>query len=356
MKQERNPVWIGLGLGAVVAVIVWLFPRVQEELAPAPVRAWVAVEVADEGVAEVGWRRLERGTPFTLHAVLEARDRKGQTVYYTEAPGLRLAGEEVPASSLRAWDRRRQPKILWFTVEAGYAFREIKSQAQITRFDLTEAYRPGWPQVWAIPGQLTPAWVEDPRSIYGVDAEPFGTQRFHVRIEVYGDDEALLPEARFKSWGAEDLPENLADFPTVTAHVPGRLQTASEIFGLPQLEPPAGGTATLKGLEDLSRDRLAFSRLTVLAETLKTAGTDPGRVDWQPLDLSSAPPWGSVVESGDLLQVIDRLVILFDDRGEPGVLDDEDLCFDFAKGAAVRPLGQIFGGDGEVSWASLSNP
>ncbi len=356
MNHERNPVWIVLGIAAVVAGALWLYPRVQEELAPEPVRAWVAIEVADEGFAEVGWRRLERGTPFTLHAVLEARDRQGAPVYYTEARGLRLGGEVIPSSALRSWDRRRPPKILWFTVEAGYAFRETQSQDQIANFDLTEAYRPEWPRAWSIPGQLLPSWVQNPQSIYGVGGKPLGTQRFHVRIEVYEDDKALLPEARFKSWGAESLPDKLEEFPAVTVHVPGKLQAASEIFGLPQLEVPAGQGGLPVGLVDLSRNRLAFSRLTVLAETLEATGTDPSRLEWRPLELGSAPAWGSVVDSGDLFQVGERLVILFEDRGEPGVLDGEDLCFDFAKGAAIRPLGQIFGGDGEVRWASLSTP
>ena len=356
MNQERNPVWIALALAAVGAAVVWLVPRVEEELAPELKQAWVAIEVEGEGFAEVGWRHLERGTPFTLHAVLEAQNRKGEKIYYTEAPALRISGEDVPVEALRPWDRRRPPKILWFTVEAGYAFRDITAAQQLERFDLAESFRPAWPQAWSIPGELVPSWVEDPKAIYGPGVQAFGTQRFHVRLEVYADDKALLPEARFKSWGAESVAEHLKDFPTVTVYVPGRPKAASEIFGLPQLEPPAGDEGLLLRVSELSEERLAFSRLSVAVETFEAAGIDPRQVQWRPLDLGTAPAWGPVVETGDLLQVAERLVMLFDDRGEPGILDGEDLCFDFAQGAAVRPLDQVFGGDGEVSWASLGAP
>ena len=167
MNQERNPVWIALALAAVGAAVVWLVPRVEEELAPELKQAWVAIEVEGEGFAEVGWRHLERGTPFTLHAVLEAQNRKGEKIYYTEAPALRISGEDVPVEALRPWDRRRPPKILWFTVEAGYAFRDITAAQQLERFDLAESFRPAWPQAWSIPGELVPSWVEDPKAIYG---------------------------------------------------------------------------------------------------------------------------------------------------------------------------------------------
>jgi hypothetical protein len=31
-----------------------------------------------------------------------------------------------------------------------------------------------------------------------------------------------------------------------------------------------------------------------------------------------------------------------------------DLCFDFEQGAAIRRLGDIFSGEGEVEWLALS--
>ena len=65
--------------------------------------------------------------------------------------------------------------------------------------------------------------------------------------------------------------------------------------------------------------------------------------------------WGEDgVEPGDLLRVGERLVILLQDRGIAGTLDYDDLCFDFFRGASVRPLREVFVGDGLVEWTSFS--
>ena len=84
---------------ALVALAVIFQPAVEEKLAPEPHAAWVAIEVADSGLAKVGPVELEVGTAFELHAVLEARDRSGQPVYYTEATDL--------VSSSWAWSPMR---------------------------------------------------------------------------------------------------------------------------------------------------------------------------------------------------------------------------------------------------------
>jgi hypothetical protein len=54
------------------------------------------------------------------------------------------------------------------------------------------------------------------------------------------------------------------------------------------------------------------------------------------------------VVRGDLLRVGARVVVIYADRGQQSVLDYEDLCFDFAAGAIVRALGDVFSGEDSV--------
>ena len=105
-------------------------------------------------------------------------------------------------------------------------------------------------------------------------------------------------------------------------------------------------------LAEWTRHRLAFSRLTVVREMLDHAGLSYEDLEWTDVDLEAGPAWSpEAVEPGDFLRVGERIAILVADRGEPGVLDRSDLCFDFIKGARVRPLDEIFVGDGLVEWA-----
>jgi len=354
MSGERKLLGVVLFLVALAVGIFLLLPKVEERLAPVPVQAWVAIEAEGSEVARVDWLKLDQGTPFKVHAVLEATDRDGSLLYYTEASALEVRGELVPAESLRPWDRYHPPKIRWFTIEGPVRERTVSSAEQVSRFELQEVYRPDWPNAWVIPGDLEVSRVvAEDRPFRQMEAR-FGTQRFHVRIEMYDDDKALLPTARYKSWGADSLRENVEHFPGVTASAPGLLGPGSEVFGLSQLNPETREPGLLKAIRELSQQRLAFSRLTVLAETVELAGLDPAALRWSPLDITSGLAWGDRIQAGDLLQVLERMVVLYEDRGQPGILDPEDLCFDFAQGAAVRPLGQVFVGDGEVSWVPLS--
>ena len=101
----------------LAAIAFLLQPTVVEQLAPELQTAWVGIEVAGSSIAEVGPVDLAVGDNFTLHAVLEARDRQDRPVYYTEASRLAFGGEEVPADQLRVWERPRRIKVRWFTVE-----------------------------------------------------------------------------------------------------------------------------------------------------------------------------------------------------------------------------------------------
>jgi hypothetical protein len=354
MSRDKYLFPIVLGVVILGVLIFLLLPKVEEKLAPQPVAAWVAVEVAGSGVARVAPASLKAGEGFTLHAVLEGRDRSGQAVYYTEAPRLEIHGKVIEAEALRRWGRARPPKFLWFTVEGGAPLREVASLDNLAAYALEEIYRPDFPNAWTIPGVLEGGRKAPQDSAWRQEEASLGTQRYHVRIEIYADDKALLPEQRFKSWGAESLPEKVAEFPSVTASLPGVLGPASEIVGLAQLEPtPEAGEEVLVQLAVLTRQRLAFSRLAVVAEAAEVAGLEPTQLPWQEITLGQELHWGDAVHPGDLLQASDRVVFLVRDLGRQGILDSEDLCLDMIRGAALRPLREVFAGEGELRWAPL---
>ncbi|MCB1054429.1 MAG: hypothetical protein KDD11_02825 [Acidobacteria bacterium] len=354
MSGERKIYLTVVAVAAVLVAGLLLYPRVQEHFLPKPVAAWVAIQPEGSDVAVIGPVVVEAGTPFTLQAVLEAQDRDGQSVYYTEAPGLRFPDHDVPAAALRRWDRERRPRILWFSVEGGTPYLDVDSIEAVDHFHFEELYRPEWPQAWSIPGSLEPSGSDAKELRSAGVGEAFGTQRYHVRFEIFEDEEALLPDERFKSWGADQVEPRWDTFPVITEHLAGHLGPASEIFGLTQIEPGPEHPELLKPILELMTRRLAFSRVAVLGAVVRAAGTSADALEWRPLGLSAGVPWGDGgVAAGDLIQVLDRVVLLYHDAGEPGVLDPQDLCLDFARGAAVRPLDQVFDTDAEVSWVAL---
>lgn len=392
MSGEKKIFWTVVAVAVVAVAALVAMPRVEERVAPRPTAAWVAIEVEGSGVARVGPVSIEAGTPFTLHAVLAAETRRGETIYYTEAPALAFGDEEpLAAEALRRWPSDRQAKVLWFTVEGPSPYVKLEG-GSLERFRLTEHLRSDWPFAWSVRGRLEPA-NDDVLATAEADAEyPFGTLRFQVRIELFGREVTVLPEARFASWGKEELPERLDEFPTVTAHLPGAARPASEVFGLTQLESPeeevrTGTLADLDELRDagslrqalveLTRQRLAFSRLPLLAEVLAAAGVDADAVPWQPIELTGALGWGEEVHPGDLLSAGGRVVVLYRDaapaapvpEGVPaapaigsgpgnGRLDGDDLALDYVRGASVRRLSDVFDvtAEGTLSWAPLGAP
>ena len=385
MASERRTLYLAFGFVLLLVAVLLLWPRVQEELAPDPETAWVAIQPEGSGEAVVGTVELEAGTAFQLHAVLESRARDGSPVYYTEAPALRLPDGPVSAESLRRWTRPQEIKVLWFTVEGAIPYLELEPGETLERFRMTEFLRPDWPRSWTVPGSLDPA-NDDPLVRSGARRDnPFGTQRFHVRVELYGRESRIVPEERYRSWDAGEVREHGDAFPTVVASLPGAIGPASSLFGLTQIDPPpetekrledgAGEGAEgaeaaaemLRGVRELTRRRLAFSRLTALRTVISGAGRTIGELEWRRISLDAGLPWstpdggsdgGAAAEAdiaaGDLLRVGDRMVILYRDQGRTGVLDRDDLCFDYALGAAVRALGDIFVGGGQVELASLS--
>lgn len=358
MSSERRIVVTVIVVVSVVVLGLVLWPSAKERMAPELVRAHVAILPAGADAASVGPVEIEAGREFTLHAVLEARDRSGRAIYYTEAPGLVIHGERVPAEALKPWDRAGVVKVFWFTVEGPSPYVKLEAPGQLDRFRLTEFFRPEWPSAWSVAGRLEPRFSESlEREAVGIEDRSFGTQRFQVRIEIFEHEDDPTPKRRFISAGGGELPDAVESFPTVYSALPGAAGPASLAFGLTQIDPPDSSSAELLArLDRLTRSRLAFSRVALLAQVIRAAGRARSELTWVDVDLAAGPPWGEgedAIDTGDLVRVGARVVVLFRDRGTAGRLDRSDLCFDYERGAEVRPLSEVFTGEGLVQVARL---
>jgi hypothetical protein len=356
VTRERWIFVAALALALAVVAALVLAPRVTESRKPQGQTAWVALQVGDEPIARVAPVEVEAGTPVTLHAVLEARQHDGSTVYFTAAPGLELEGRPVPAESVRPWEGQ-DLRILWFTVEAQSPYLVVdEERSGFERLGFREFYRPDWPRAWAVPAVLEPRFDDHLELGRAERARPFGVQRYHVRIELAEGEHDLVPSERYKSWGAADLPERVDSFPTVVATLSGRLARPSAVFGLAQLDPVAEvDAAAAAWLEDAAEKRLGFVAPDIW-ESLLPAGATFESLPWRLVRLGDqAPSWGEGVAAGDLLRVGDRRTILYRDDGD-GILDGGDLVLDFARGAMVGTIDEIFGQPTLVDVAALGEP
>ena len=355
MSTEKKILLTVLGVVTLLVVVLFSSEVVEKEIAPKPSAAWVAIEVDDSGVARTGPVEIESGTPFRLHAVLEAETFTGETVYYTEAKRLVIEGREIPSQALRVWNRSVEPRILWFTVEGFKPFLEVDSATDLGEFRFQDNFRADWPRTWSIPGDLRPRGERDLRSgpIEGLDR--FGTLRYHVRVEIFGPKSEITPLMRLQSLRAEDLPARSEDFATVQSTLPGVLALPSKVYGLSQIEPSPEIPATVaEQLTEWYRDSLSFSRLMLLRDILDQSRTSYSKLEWTAVELGVDQLWGEEgVAAGDLVRVGNRWVLLLRDRGLAGTLDRDDLCLDFDKGARVRQIGEVFTGEGLVEWARL---
>ncbi len=224
-----------LAIAAGVASFL-LAPKVREKLAPELVDARVAIELPSDGVARTGILGIQAGDTFTLHAVLKAVDQNGQAIYYTEAQALELDGVMIPPEDLRRWDRFHRVKVQWFTVEATTPHFEVEKRGGLDSFRFDEFYHPDWTQSWSIPGALTPRFDDLLQQDY--PNRPFGTQRYHVRIELYEDEKSFVPQARYRSWGAPEVMDKGEAFPTIIATLPDPMNAISRPFGLSMMSLP----------------------------------------------------------------------------------------------------------------------
>jgi len=355
MSTEKKVFLAVLGVVTLLVVVLFSSEVVEREVAPKPRAAWIAIEVDDSGTARTGPVEIDSGTPFRLHAVLEAETFAGKTVYYTEAKRLEIGGHEIPPQALRIWNRSSEPRILWFTVEGFKPFLEVSSASDLAEFRFQDNFRADWPRTWSIPGDLRPRGERDLKSGPIEGLSRFGTQRYHVRIEIFGPKSEIKPLMRIQSLRAEDLPERAVDFATVQATLAGSLSLPSKVYGLSQIESDRETLATVAEMMTvLYRDSLSFSRLMLLRDMLDRSRTTYSDLDWTAVELGVHQVWGPEgITAGDLLRVGNRWVVLLQDRALGGTLDSEDLCLDFDKGATVRQVGDVYTGEGLVEWARL---
>ena len=240
-----------------------------------------------------------------------------------------------------------------FTVEATSPFAKLDSGQGLERVRYEEFFHPDWSTLWQIDGNLDPRHAEILAGSEEATAH-FGTQRFRTWVEIFEPVNPLVPAQRFRSLGAEDLRDRVADFPTVTATLPGSAAAVSAVFGLVGVELPSDASPELRSeVADQAARRLLFTRVSVLREALRLAGAELDELPWRNIELVGRMSWGVEVRQGDLLRVGARLVMLHEDRDGDGQLGGADSCLDFDEGAAVRRLDEVFPGEGEIEWASL---
>jgi hypothetical protein len=360
-RDHSKRVWLVVVLAVAGLVAVRFWDSIAAPFRDTPVAAFVALLPAGESVARDGHHRLDAGARFRLFAVLEARTLTGATVWYTEAPALRLGGREVPGDRLRRWpESGRLARVRWWTVEGFAPYLQVATADDLERFRLPGNFHPDWGSGWSIDGVVDPrnALLEPGSPLRPL---PFGTQRWQVRIEIYAQRTAITPEERLASPGGDELLAGSALPTTLVAALPAPLARLSEVFGVTQVEAAPGLAGAIGArIDDWRKRDLAFERAALLREHLVAAGVDPAGLTWRPLDLDAGPPpWradagGEGVAAGDLVQGGGRIVVLFRDQGEAGRLDRADLVFDYFKGARVRRLDDVFREEGGLvlDWAS----
>ena len=228
----------------------------------------------------------------------------------------------------------------------------MSTPEDLERVTYREIFQADWPQAWAVPGSVAPS-VEN--FLPGLESRRvsarFGTQRFHVRIEILPSETAMLPTMRLRSSGREELENDPEQVTSVTATLVWPLESLSGAFGLPQIEPaPEAADALVSELRQRMSSGLSFSRLGLLRRWLADSGVRWESLEWRPIEINGEAEWsrGSPVRAGS------KVTFLFEDRGAAGRIDSADLCLDFDKGATVRTLEEIFVGEGLIELARIA--
>lgn len=348
MRRSGRLLTAALAL-AVVLLLVWpTLRRVRRERAIEPVAAWVGIERGGSGRAEVGPSTLAADEPFTLHAVLEARQGE-ERLFFTEARSVRIGGREIGGESVRPWRGDLEARVLWFTVEPRAPV--VRSAPDGPELHYQANFRADWPHAWRVPGRLDPYR----RRLMAADRElagRFGSQRFQVRIELFGPRSDIQPEHRVVSAGPDELLAAPTGFPGAVVTLAGVLAPASRVFGLPQVIGDLDGDGARLATR-WHDEGLAFTLPLLLQEMADAAGGKWSDLAWRTVDLADGPAWaGTGVAPGDPVRVGGRVAILFRDDGVPGRLDEGDLCFDYLEGPTVARLADVFTSGGLVEWAA----
>ena len=340
--ESRRIWWIVAAILVALALVRWA-PGWKRSLDPRPAAAYVALLADGDDVATDGPHRLEAGRAFRLFAVLEARTVTGGTVWYSDAPALRLGGRDVPSGSLRRWPAARVVRVRWFTVDGSRPFLEVASAADLDHLRFVENFHPDWGSGWSVPGVVDPqlALIEPDDHLRPLG---FGTERWAVRVELYARADALTPMARASSPGAERVIDDPKPVTSLIATLPEPLAAVSAAFGEPVLKPgPEIGPEARGRIDSWVARHLVTEGDRLLVEHLDAAGVAAGRLAFHDVLLGpDGPRWGSDALPGDLLRAGDRIVILDRDRGVPGRLDPEDVVFAFEDGARAIVLSRLF--------------
>jgi hypothetical protein len=340
--ESRRIWWIVAAILLALALVRWA-PGWKRSLEPRPAAAYVALLADGDAVATDGPHRLEAGRPFRLFAVLEAKAVTGGTVWYSDAPALRLGGRDVPRGSLRRWPAGRIARVRWFTVDGSRPFLDVASAADLDHLRFVESFHPDWGSGWSVPGVVDPqlALIEPEDHLRPLG---FGTERWAVRIELYGTPAALTPSARASSPGAERVLDDPKPVTSLVATLPGPLGVVSAAFGEPVVKPGPTIDPEARGRIDswLARG-LVIEGDRLLARYLDALGISAEKLAFHDVELGpDGPRWGTDVRPGDFLRAGERLVILDRDRGVPGRLDPEDVVFSFEDGARDVVLSRLF--------------
>ena len=239
-RDHSKRVWLVVVLAVAGLVAVRFWDSIAAPFRDTPVAAFVALLPAGESVARDGLHRLDAGARFRLFAVLEARTLTGATVWYTEAPALRLGGREVPGDRLRRWPGSgRLARVRWWTVEGFAPYLQVATADDLERFRLPGNFHPDWGSGWSIDGVVDPrnALLEPGSPLRPL---PFGTQRWQVRIEIYAQRTAITPDERLASPGGDELLAGSALPTALVAALPAPLARLSAVFGVTQVEAASG--------------------------------------------------------------------------------------------------------------------
>jgi len=358
MERETRRIWWIVAILVAGIVLLRYAPKLRRAVSPKPVAAHVALLAEGDEIARAGEHRLAAGRPFRLYAVVEAEKLGGGRVVYTDAPRLELAGVEVPPAQIERWPADRPARVRWLTVEGFSPYLAVAGAGDLERFRLLENFHPEWGSGWSVPGIVDPRAVQLPPAS-PLRPLPFGTQRYAIRFELLPSAEAVTPDFRVSSPGADATFAGREEGATlVRSELPGPLAGVSAAFGLTEVAAAPGLPSEISTRLAAWQDAvLVFERARLLAEHLEAAGRAAPSLEWRTVDLDvRGPSWGGEVLPGDLLQGGERIVVLFLDQGEAGRLDPEDLCFDFERGAKIRRIDEVYRERGgfELDWAPVA--
>jgi len=358
MSEETNPpaanpedegskrIWWIVATVLLVLIALRFAPKIENPLRPKPTTAYVALLAEGESVASDGRHELDADRSFRLFAVLEARTFGGGSIYYTEAPALRLGGREIPAASLRPWPEDRTARVRWLTVEGSAPYLAVREGADLDRFRLVETYHAEWGTNWSARGVVEPRLGRlDANTANG--RAGFGTQRFAARVEIYPNQEALTPSERWSSAHPEALLDGSDLGTSVVASLPSPLKAISGAFGRTRIELPGEVDGELRRrAEALTAEEIAYFGPALLARHLRESERAPEALEFRTVELGpDGPRWGVDVAPGDLIGVGDRQLVLWRDEGVEGHLDPADVAADAYRGLRLLRIDEVFLGE-----------